>query len=177
MKRFLERLKLIEYLTTELEIQKNEFVKNFKNHVDERNIDFFFGAFDAFSSSKNEFIGHVDYDHFKIKRRRRFFDMNINFAIAKGNYRQKGERLIIKTEINGFIGMMIPFYIILILFYSISILVIFMSDNMNSNEAIFASFIFFHAIIMFGIPYFVMRRSTQRLKHELERELYYMTKK
>lgn len=29
---------------------------------------------------------------------------------------------------------------------------------------------------MLGIPYFVMRRSVSRMKHELEREFYYMTK-
>lgn len=109
MKRLLERLKLIDYLTTELEIQKNEFVRNFKNYVDEGDIGYFSGAFDVFSSSKNEFKGNVGFEDFKIKRRRRFFDMNMNFAIAEGKYRQKGEKLTIETEINGFSGIMIPF--------------------------------------------------------------------
>ncbi len=169
---------MIEYLTTELEIQKNEFVTKFKNYVDEGDIGYFSGAFDVFSSSKNEFKGHVGYENFKIKRRRRFFDMNMNFAIAKGKYRQKGDKLTIEAEINGFSGMMIPFYIFIIIFYSIFIFGFFMADNIEGTEQIFiVPFICIHALFMFGIPYFMMRRSTQRLKHELEREFYYMTKK
>jgi hypothetical protein len=53
-----------------------------------------------------------------------------------------------------------------------------MADNINGDEQFFGGpFIFFHALFMFGIPYFMMRNSVQRLKHELEREFYYMTKK
>ena len=177
MKRFLEKLKWVQYLNTELEIPKNEFVIHFKNYVDEGDIGFFSGAFDAFSSSKNEFKGHVGFNDFKIKRRRRFFDMNMNLAIAKGIYRQKGDRLIIETEINGY-SRMIPYYVFLLVFYSIFIFGFFMADNINGDEQFFGGpFIFFHALFMFGIPYFMMRNSAQRLKHELEREFYYMTKK
>ena len=35
MKEFLKKLRLIEYLTTELDIEKNEFVNTFKQQVDE----------------------------------------------------------------------------------------------------------------------------------------------
>jgi hypothetical protein len=177
MKRFLEKLRLIEYLTTELEIQKSDFLKNFKHHVDEGDIGYFSGAFDAFSSSKNEYKGHVGNENFKIRRRRKFFDTNMNLATAKGIYRQKGNNLIIETEINGFSGMMIPMYIFLIIFYSIFIFGFFMADNIEGGDQVFVGpFIFIHALFMFGIPYFIMRRSVHRLKHELEREFYYMTK-
>ncbi len=178
MRRFLEKIKLIEHLSTELEIQKNEFIKNFKNQVDEGNIGPFSGAFEAFSLSKNEYKGHVGYDGFRIKRRRRFFDMNMNLAIAKGNYRQKGNNLIIETEINGFRGMMVPFYIFLIVFYAIFIFGFFSTGNFEgAPKGFLGAFILIHAAFMFGIPYFIMRRGTKRFKHELEREFYYMTKK
>jgi len=42
--------------------------------------------------------------------------------------------------------------------------------------AIAVPFLFIHAAFMFGIPYFMMRRSVKRMKHDLEREFYYMTK-
>ncbi len=116
MKEFLQKIKLIDHLTTELEIQKSDFLSNFKSCVDEGNIGYFFGAFDVFSSGKNEYKGHVGYDSFEIKRRRKFFDMHMNFAIAKGKYIQKVTTLIINTEINSFNGMMIPFYIFIIIF-------------------------------------------------------------
>ena len=177
MKEFLQKIKLIDHLTTELEIQKSDFLSNFKSCVGEGNISYFSGAFDVFSSSKNEYKGHVGYDSFKIRRRRKFFDMNMNFAIAKGKYIQKGTTLIINTEINSFSGMMIPFYISIIIFYTIFAVAFFSADNMiDGDQLYFGGFIIVHACFMFGIPYFMMRRSTQRLKHELEREFYFMTR-
>jgi hypothetical protein len=178
MKEFLKKIKLIEYLTTEIEIQKNDFVSNFSKNVDEGSTGVFSSPFEAFSSSKNEYKGQVGYDGFKIKRKRKFFDTNMNLAIASGIYRQNNEKLIIETEINGFSGMMIPFYLFALVFYSIFIGSFFMADNIEGNGAGFAlPFIFIHAAFMFGLPYFMMRRGTKRMKHELEREFFYMTKK
>ncbi|UII26074.1 hypothetical protein LVD15_22650 [Fulvivirga maritima] len=177
MKEFLRSIKLVDNLTTELNIQKSEFVKTFKAHVDEGSTGFGSDAFDVFSSSKNEYKGHVGYDNFKIKRRRRFFDRNMNLAVASGTYKQKESQLIIETEINGFSGMMIPFYIFALIFYSFFIVTFSFADNINGNGAGFAlPFIIIHAAFMFGIPYFMMRRSTKRMAHELEREFFYMTK-
>ena len=178
MKEFLKKIKLIEHLKTDIEIQKTEFVSKFRQQGDEGSTGIFSDTFDVFSSSKNEYKGQVGYEGFKIKRRRKFFDMNMNLAVASGTYRQNNEKLIIETEINGFSGMMIPFYLFAIVFYSIFIGAFFMADNIEGNGDGFAlPFIFIHAAFMFGIPYFMMRRSTKRMKHELEREFYYMTKK
>jgi preprotein translocase subunit YajC len=53
-----------------------------------------------------------------------------------------------------------------------------MADNIEGNGAQFAiPFIFIHAVFMFGIPYFMMRRSARKMKHDLEREFFYLTKK
>lgn len=177
MKELLRRLKLIDHLTTEIEIQKNDFVTRFKENVDKGSTGFMAGTFDVFSSSKNEYKGYVGSESFKIKRRGRFFDVSSNLAVAKGTYRQKDNTLIIDTEINGFTGMMIPFYIFAIICYAIFITVFIFADNIEGNGAGFAiPFILIHASFMLGIPYLMMRRSTSRMKHELERELYYMTK-
>lgn len=167
----------MENLTTELNIQKNEFVKTFKEHVDEGSTGFMSDTLDVFSSSKNEFKGHVGLDQFKIKRRRRFFDMNMNLAVAKGTFIQRENSLVIETEIKGFSGVMIPFYVFALIFYSIFIVTFSFADNIEGNGAGFAlPFIIIHAAFMFGIPYFMMRRSTKRMAHELEREFFYMTK-
>ena len=141
MKEFLKKIKLIEYLTTDVDIQKTEFVSKFRQHVDEGSTGMFFDTFDVFSSSKNEYKGQVGYEGFKIKRRRKFFDMNMNLAIANGTYRQNNEKLIIETEINGFSGMMIPFYLFVIIFYSIFIGAFFMTDNIEGNGVEFLSLI------------------------------------
>lgn len=177
MKEFLRKIKLVENLTTEITIQKNEFVSNFKDHVDEASIGLFSDTFDAFSSSKKVYKGHVGYDNFKIKKRRKFFDMNTNLAIAEGTFRQKDQTLIIKTEITGFNGIMLPFYIFGIIFYIIFIGMFFSFNTMEGEAPGFIlPFLIIHAAFMFGIPYFMMRRSTTKMAHELEREFYYMTK-
>lgn len=177
MKEFLKKLKLIDYLQTELIIQKNDFVNKLQKHVDESSTSIFSDTFDVFSSSKNEYKGEVNFNGFKIKRRRKLFDMNMNVAVAKGTYSQKGDKLIIDTEINGFHGMMIPFYIFCIIIYGVFIVGFLSADEIGGDVPGFAvPFIFVHAAFMMGIPYFIMRRSTKRLKHELEREFFYLTK-
>lgn len=176
MKEFLRRLGLVEDFSTELPIEKTAFVNRLKSQVDEGDIGVFSDPFEVFSSSKNEFKGQVGFNKFKIKRRRRFFDMNLNNAIAQGTYVQEGGPLRINAEINGFIGMTIPFFL-LIAFYLIFIGAFFMADSIEGNEAGFVlPFIVIHAAFMFGIPYLVMRRSVKRMKHDLEREFYFMTK-
>ena len=179
MKEFLERVKLSDHLTTELQILKSKFVKELKNHVDEGETGIFSSSFDMFSSSKNEYKGKVNNEGFKIKRKRRFFDMNLNMAVASGKYEQKGEILMIETEINGFNTMMILFYVFCIFIYSVLIIGFVTADEIGGNmPRVFAlPFILFHAALVMGIPYFMMRQSTQRLKRELEREFYYLTKK
>lgn len=178
MKEFLQKLKLIDYFQTELDIKKNDFVSKLREQVDEGSTSTFSDTFDVFSSSKNEYKGEINQDSFKIKRRRRFFDMNINMAVAIGTYKQKDDLLIINTEINGFQGVMIPFYIFCIIIYSVFIVGFFSADNIGGNAPGFTfPFILMHAAFMMGLPYLMMRRSTKRLKHELEREFYYLTKK
>lgn len=177
MKDFLKKLKLVDYLVTELEISQHDFVNRLKANVDEGSTGMFFNSFEAFSSSKNEFKGQVGLNDFKIRRRRRFFDMNMNLAVASGTYEQSDSLLIISTEINGFSGMMIPFYVLLVVFYSIFVILFLTADDIDGNMDFFAlPFFIIHATFMFGGPYLMMRRSVSKMKHELEREFYYLTK-
>lgn len=132
--------------------------------------------FDIFSSSKNEFKGEINFDSFKIKRRRRFFDTNMNFALAHGTFAKKNGQLRIETEINGFNNFFVVYYVFLILFYSLFIF-IFAFTVKNGAGGFFAiPFITLHGTLMFSIPYIMIRRSVQRLKYELEREFFFLTK-
>jgi len=177
MKEFLKKINLVDHFTIELNISKNEFFAALKEQVDEGSTSMMSVAFDVFSSGKNEYKGHVGFDDFKIRRRRRFFDTNMNFALATGTFRQKENTLIIETEINGFSGIMIPFYIFLIIFYAVFIVSFSYDFNTDENAPGFVlPFILIHAVFMFGLPYFIMRRSTRRMKHELEREFYFITR-
>lgn len=177
MKEFLRKIKLVGNLTTEIEIQQKEFVARLKENVDKGSTGLLSNMFDVFSSSSNEYKGTIGMEGFELRRRRRFFDMNINTAVAKGTFTQKDNILVIQTEINGFSGMMIPFYIFVLIFYSIFISAFLFADNIEGDGAgFFFPFLFIHAAFMLGIPYLMMRRSVDKMKYELEREFYYMTK-
>jgi len=177
MKAFLKKLKLVDHLTTELEIQKNEFVIKFQKQVEQANIGLFSDYVDIFSSNKKAYKGQVSMYHFKIKRKQKLFDQTINTAIAQGNFEQSGSTLIIETEINGFRNGLIPYYIFLTIFYPLFISGFFFSAIEDGSILFFfVPFILLHATIMFGGPYFMMRRSIKRMKHNLEREFFYLTK-
>ncbi|UOQ55425.1 hypothetical protein [Hymenobacter cellulosivorans] len=178
MKDILTKLKLVDYFTTEVPIQQAEFVAKFQNSVDEGDTGVFSGAFDMFSSSKNEYRGHVYANGFKIKRKRKFFDANMSLAAAEGSFTQQDQNVVIATEVNGFSGLMIPFFGFILVFYAIFLVGFLVSAGRNDGQAFVAlPLIFFHALFMLGIPYFMMRRGVSKMKHELEREFYYMTKK
>ncbi|MBA4057686.1 MAG: hypothetical protein C0490_23430 [Marivirga sp.] len=156
---------------------KAEFVGKFKQQVDSEEIGFFSDFFDVFSSSKNEYKGQVGFDSFRIKRRRRLFEMNVSSAIAKGTISERENILFINTEINGVSSMMIPYFIIVVVFYLVFISVFLASDNIEGKMTLLVlPFIAVHACFMLGIPYFMMRKATKRMKYDLERELFYMTK-
>lgn len=174
MKDFLHKLNLLEYLKLEIEIDLYKFVDKFRGSVGEGATDVITEFFDAFSSSKNEYKGHVDYNGFKIKKRRRMFDMNFNFAVAKGNFEQVENKLIINTEINGFSEAMIPYYAFCIVFYLIFFFAILFGVEFNTGDDPFVlPFIIIHAFFMLGLPYFMMKRSVKKMKYDLEREFYY----
>ena len=174
MKEFLKKLKLIDNLTTELQISRNEFTDKLDSIVDKGGTGYFSDSFDIFSSSKNELKGRIDYYGFKLKRRRRFFDGNMNFAVANGTFDEHRGVLTIETEISGLTGFFIPFYIIALIFYSTFF---WGAAHANAGQFFILPFLILQAILMFGIPYFIVRRSVKRLKYELEREFFYLTKK
>ncbi len=178
MNKLLERLKLTEYFITESKIRKNEFVNKLRENVEEGNVRFCADSFGVFSSSKNEYKGKVGFEGFKIKRRRKFFNMNIIFAIAKGKYTQKNNSLIIETEINGFHRSIIPVIIGLVLTYVFTTGIFLVSNSIDEKEYGFVVlFLLFHAAFMLSIPYLIIRRNMNSLKRDLEKELYFLTRK
>ena len=172
MKAFLRKLKLIEDFSTTITMDRGTFVNKLKNYVDEDR-----GGFEVFSRCTKEFKGQVGYDSFKIRRRRRIFDVNMNGAVAEGTYRQSGASLIIEAEVRSFHGVMIPLYLFLILFYIGFISAFFFIGDLHIQVIVLLISVgLVHGGLMFGIPYIMMRRSLARMKYELEREFYYMAK-
>ena len=171
---------LIDSFSTTVNASKSEFTSALRNNVDEADIDgFFSGAFEAFTSSKNRYKGSVNHNGFKIRKRRRFFEKNVGKTIASGDLREQGESLVIHTKINGWSNHTIFFFGFISIFYLIVIVASFgFMFSGDSEFPIFAPiFILVHAAFMYGIPYFIMRRSVRRLKEDLEREFHFIISK
>ena len=175
MQDFLRKIKLIDHLTTELQMDKQTFVNRLSAITDEGSTGLLSNPFDAFSSSKNEYKGTVTFDSFKLKRRKKAFDTNYNLSTAKGILIEKDGKLRIETEINGFNSALITIYLPLIVFYSVFIFSI-VSDKKEPFPIFLFLFIHCFFIFIFFIPYSIVKRSVQRLKYELEREFFYLTK-
>ncbi len=178
MKDAFRKLKIIETLSIELEIQKNDFVSKLRDNVDQGGTSFLSDAWDIFSRSKNEFKGEVNTHSFKIKRKKKFLETNYNTAIATGTYYQKENILFINSEINGFHKIFIFYYIFIIFFYLIFFFgFAFWNDDQTQNlNLFFMIFIIIHGFFMICFPIYLMRRSVKRLKHDLKREFFYLTK-
>ena len=176
MKSILKRLRLVDHLTTEIPIEKKDFVDRLTRNVDQGDIGTFLSAFEVFSSSKNEYKGTVTFDSFKIRRRRRLFDVSMGLAVAEGSFRQKENILVVEATITGFRRIFIPFLFFIAFFY-VAFTISFIVSNAPGNMGWFViPFIFIHAAMMLGIPYYMMRRGVSRMKYELERDFYYITK-
>lgn len=174
MEEYLRKLKIIDSFTTALKISKSDFINKLTSITDKGNTDFFSDALDIFSANKKEYIGQIDYNSFKIKRRKKFFDTKMNLAVATGTINQHNDQLLIDIEISGFNQFFILYYVLITIFYVLFIFAIGSEDN--GIPVFVFPFILLHALLMYSIPYFIMRRSVKNLKYELERELYYLTR-
>jgi hypothetical protein len=124
MKEFLKRIKLIDYLTVNLELSKKDFVERLSSIVDEGSIGIFPSPLELFSSSKNEYVGKVKSDGFRIRRKGRFGDTNQNISVAKGTLSEQNGQLTIETEINGFNIFWAFFMVLMLIFFSVFFIVI-----------------------------------------------------
>jgi hypothetical protein len=174
MSSILERLKLVDHLTTEIEIDRKAFVENLQDSVDRGNAGFFASPFEVFSSSTNQYRGIVTFDSFKLRRRRRFFDMmQSRIAVAEGRFIQRENMLVVEATIKSFGGV---FLIVMLTFYVFLIGSMAFSDSTGNTDWVFIPFIFIHALFMLGIPVLIMRRAVSRMKYDLERDLYFLSK-
>jgi len=172
----LRKIKLIDYIFLELNIDKNTFIKKFQKNIDKSNLGYFSSFFEMFSSSKKNYKGFINYNEFKIRKRHRFFEGRVYHAVTKGTFTQKGNTLLIKAKISGsYIGVFI-FYIIMLLFYSFFIFSIYTTSN-KKTVIMLAPFIFLHALLMFIIPLYRIRKGIKNTKKDLEKEFLYILNK
>jgi len=173
MNDFLRKINLVKDITIQLSVSKIDFTKKFRDNVDESDLGFV--PFEAFQSSKNEYKGNIDGSAFELKKRRRLFDTNYSFAEVTGSLIERNDKLIIEAEIFGFKKRMIILFTFVIFFY----LIAFAGMVLGNGDIPFfiLPFLFIHMSIMLGIPYFIIRRSVNRMAYDLERDFHYWVTK
>lgn len=177
MSSFPRKIKLIDVLKTELEIQRPDFIKSFHENVDDDNLGFMSGKFDFFSFGNKEYRGKINQESFEIRRRRKFFEHYTSLVRARGNFFQRDDTLVIETEIRALHKGTIPFFVFIVFFYLVFLFSILLAENMQSLAILMIVVAFFgHGLFVFTILYFALRRSVGKLKYDLEREFYFMTK-
>ena len=175
MREFLSRIGLIENFTLELFIDRSDFAKILSANVDASQL----GVFDLFSKSRNAYKGTVNYDSFELMRKRKFFESRVSFVKMKGTFRQKSEKLIVETELNAFHVMMLPLIAVILLVYGFTLIAVFTGAIPDSEQGSFVPiwmipFILLHAALMFGVPYYMLRRGMRTVKYNFERDLFFM---
>ena len=169
MKEFLEKIGLIDHFTTIIEVEKAAFISKFEAQVKEARIDMFSdNPFDVFSSDKATYKGHVGFDGFRIKRRRKLFNTQGNYPIiAEGFFSQSGKTLIIETEING-----IPLFFQLV--YGLLILMfIFGFTTLLRGHVVLSGLLPLLVIpTIIGVQCFLFTKAVKNLKKDLERDFF-----
>lgn len=88
---------------------------------------------------------------------------------------QKENKTIIEAEISSFKNIIFFFIGFIAVVYVIIISLI----GFNTEKVPFFAipFVLIHGTLIIGIPWFVLRKSTSRLKKELEKDFYFMIRK
>lgn len=173
MDNFLRKINLIKDITIQLPVTKTEFIQKFRNNVDESDLGYV--PFEVFQSSTNEYKGNIENNTFELKKRKKIFDTNYSFAKVSGELAQEDNQLTINVEIFGFRKRMLIFVAFILLFYFI-FFVGTISDSDTFPFFIFP-FLLIHMSLMLIIPYFVVRRSVNRMAYDLERDFHYWVTK
>jgi len=175
MNDILKKLKLIDYLSIELDVTKSHFVNRLHTIVEPGQVTGMFAdTFDVFSSSKKRYKGEVTSAGFQIKRRKRLFDFNSMGARVNGTLSHNGDGVRVDMVINGFEKSYIFYFIMIAVFYLFFLGMMLMVD---SAPVFVIPFVLLHACFMFGLPYFLMKRAVSSTLHDLERELYFLVRK
>jgi hypothetical protein len=168
----LRSIGLLKNFQLELPIKRSVFVDTLSANIDPPSADFF----DIFSSGKNIYKGTVGLDSFSLKRKRKFFDGQMNLARSTGSLTQVGDKLVVDVEVNGFPGKMMVFAVMFLLVYAVAIVAMLSSNQSGMQIGFIIPFLFFHAGFMLGIPYYIMRRGVRITIYEMERDFYFMMK-
>ena len=171
---FLKRIKLIDTFVIELSIELQELVKKIENFVDDDSYD----ILEGFRNTEKKFKGKINKKGFRIRKKLAYANSTKVNTIANGKFKEQNGKTLIEIEINGFDTFLKFFYCVLIFFWGIFIFTLFkylINGKLNLlDNGMPVMFLF---VLSFTIlPYFQMKRNVEKMRYDLEREFYHLTK-
>ncbi len=154
IEQLLKKLKVIDILQFELDIQLEDFVEKLNSTVDKEKTGAFKRADEYYSKSKSIYVGEVDDGGFWIRaarRERMSFPLpkDFNLGYAEGTFEQKESKLIVTATLKGY-SRRIKFYLKLFgAFYLVSIVLFFLQACWYSGVRSFS--LFFPLLMLFHI--------------------------
>lgn len=179
MEDFLRKIKLIDEMSTKLNITSSEFVRELKVNVEESNIDSVFsGLFEGFSSNKKAYKGLVDSRGFYIRKKKRLFEKKRGSINAKGTFRTNADVLIINTTIRAFnVNRMIVMSLISICYITF---IIYQFGNINPYSSFFENVPIFFILFFMAMPlilWFSLKKEVANMKKDLEKQFQSISRK
>jgi hypothetical protein len=174
MTEFLNRIKLTDNFVIELPIDLKDLVKKIEHFVDEDNYD----ILEGFHNTKKQFKGKINKKGFKIRRKLGISNNPKVDTIANGKFKELNGKTEIEIKIIGFDTFFKIFYSFLFFFWTILIFALGMFlKNGNPNQSEFGIPVMFLFMLSLTIlPYFQMKKGVEKMRYDLEREFYYLTK-
>ncbi len=171
MKNFLRKIKVLDSFEIDLPISKKEFVTKFSSNVSAGGTSLFSNYFEAFSKSKKEYVGQVNSNEFKIRKRRSFYEGNRGHIVASGIIREEGNGIKVSTEINGMTLSMGIIICATIVIYILLFGALMIGENIFSLTSIIILLLF--AVVILS-PIYYARRGVASMKNNLERAFHFI---
>lgn len=175
MEAFLRKQKLIDSISLNLNCDKTTFIEKFRENVEQSDLSF--SPFEAFNSRNKTYKGNISNSTFKIQKIKTFFSGKKQHPIATGKITENIDSIKLEIEINGINPFIKFFFIFTGIFYLIFLSgFLFITTRENFFPFFIIPFLFLHAALMIGIPFFMIKSSVKNFKQEIEREFHFWLK-
>ncbi|WP_144428991.1 hypothetical protein [Chryseobacterium sp. StRB126] len=169
MNSFLKNIGLYDGFKVKVNISTSELIHRLGKITYKTNRSFISLEKDSTIPKRFEYRGIIKENSFIIKRRRHFFDFNINSPVLHGTISNENNQL--SVSINLFPSVFQFFNCIVILCFFL--IAIFVNIRDNQQDLMFLAIVSVISITQ----YFGLRRGISKGKYEFERELIYLAQK
>lgn len=169
MNSFLKNIGLHDNLNFELNINRTELIEKLWKITYKTNTSFISLERDSAIPTRFEYRGMIDNYGFKLKKRTRLFDINLNNPVFHGNISDQNDRTFVSIEIVPSVFQIFNSVIILCFF----LIAVFTILKTTEKDPYFLAF----TTTITVMQYFTLKRGITKGKYDFERELIYTVQK